>query len=101
MRCDAIEDHGTDLDFCDLAIKFADHKQLNQQFHVLHLGLDTAPAVVSGQAPQEQHPPAAMISAHLQVCLKVREIFLVSRCLMFFWQTKSERTKSPQIDRSA
>jgi hypothetical protein len=42
-----IEHGDTDLDFRDLPIEVSRHEVLAQKFHTMHLGFDTAPAVVS------------------------------------------------------
>ena len=43
----AVQDGGSDLEFCDLAIEVACHEALPEQFHAVHLRLGAASAVVS------------------------------------------------------
>ena len=43
----AVQDGDAELDVCDLSVEVSRHEALPQLFHAVHLGLDTASAVVS------------------------------------------------------
>ena len=41
-NCEAVEDRGADLDFCDLSIEVARGEALAEEFHTMHFGLNAA-----------------------------------------------------------
>ena len=45
-RVVAVHDCNTDLNLCNLSVKVPRHEALSQEFHAVHLGFGTAPAVV-------------------------------------------------------
>ena len=49
----SVQDGDTDLELRDLSVKVPCHEPLAQQFHVMHLLLEAAPAVVSAPSSPE------------------------------------------------
>ena len=44
---EAVEDRGSDLEFCDLPFEVARHDALAQQFEAVHFGLDQTSSVIA------------------------------------------------------
>jgi len=57
----AVQDGDTDLDFCDLPVEVSRHQGLAEKLDAVHLGLDTASAVVSA-------PPSPQCLAKIAGC---------------------------------
>ena len=54
--CEAIQDRGADLDLRNLSIEVARREALTEEFHTMHICLDAAAAVVSGEVSPQSAP---------------------------------------------